>query len=67
MCGPLDVSQGLNIINIVTEKISNKNVNVEDAVQIGIAQLQYFDSACPAGFYQLTKKKVVSTNEGKKK
>ena len=37
---PLDVSQGQNLINIVTGKISNKNVNIEDAVQIGEAQLQ---------------------------
>ena len=34
---PLDVSQGQNIINIVTVKSSNKNVNGEDAVQIGEA------------------------------
>ena len=34
---PLDVSQGQNLINIVTVKISNKNVNGEDAVQIGEA------------------------------
>ena len=37
---PFDVSQGQNLINIVTGKISNKIVNVEDAVQIGEAQLQ---------------------------
>ena len=37
---PLDVSQGQNLINIVTGKISNKHVNVEDAVQIGEAKLQ---------------------------
>ena len=36
----IDVSQGQNLINSVTEKISNKNVNIEDAVQIGEAQLQ---------------------------
>ena len=40
---PLDVSQCQNIINIVIVKISNKNVNVEDAVQIGEAQLQEFE------------------------
>ena len=34
---PLDVAQGKNLINIVTVKISNKDVNVEDAVQIGEA------------------------------
>ena len=44
---PLDVSQGQNLINSVTGKISNKNVNVEDAVQIGEARLQEFESACP--------------------
>ena len=44
MCvDPLDVSQGQNLINIVSVKISNKNVNVEDAVQIGEAQLQEFE------------------------
>ena len=32
---PRDVSQSQNLINIVTVKMSNKNVNVEDAVQIG--------------------------------
>ena len=40
---PLDVSQGQNLINSVTGKISNKNVNVEDAVQIGEARLQEFE------------------------
>ena len=44
---PLDVSQGQNLINSVTGKISNKNVNVEDAVRIGEARLQEFESACP--------------------
>ena len=34
---PLDVAQGQNLINIVTVKMSNKNVNVENAVQIGEA------------------------------
>ena len=63
---PLDVSQGQNLINIVTGKISNKNVNVEDAVQIGKAQLQEFESACPTGFYQTIKMKVITMKEGKK-
>ena len=40
---PTDVSRGQNRINIVTGKISNTNVNVEDAVQIGKAQLQEFE------------------------
>ena len=44
---PLDVSQGQNLINNVTGKITNKNVNVEDAIQIGEARLQEFESACP--------------------
>ena len=39
---PLDVSQGHNLINIVTRKFSNKKFNVEDAVQIGEAQLEEF-------------------------
>ena len=34
---PLDGSQCQNLIKIVTVKISNKNVNGEDAVQIGEA------------------------------
>ena len=63
---PLDVSQGQNLINIVTWKISNKNINVEDAVQIGEAQLQEFESACPTVFYQTIKKKVITMKEGKK-
>ena len=68
MCAdPLDVSQGQNLINIVTGKISNTNVNVEDAVRIGEAQLQQFESACPAGFYQTIKRKVITKKEGKKK
>ena len=37
---PFYVSQSQNRINIVTGQISKKNVNVEDAVQIGEAQLQ---------------------------
>ena len=56
---PLDVSQGQNLINSVTEKISNKNVNIEDAVKIGEAQLQEFEWACPTGFYQTIKRKVI--------
>ena len=44
---PLDVSQGQHLINSVTEKISNKNVNIKAAVQIGEAQLQEFEWACP--------------------
>ena len=63
---PLDVSQGQNLINIVTRKISNQNVNVEDAVQIGEAQLHEFESACPTGFYQTIKRKVITMKEGKK-
>ncbi len=63
---PLDVSQGQNLFNIVTGKISNKNFNVEDAVQIGEAQLQEFESACPTGFYQTIKRKVITMKEGKK-
>ena len=63
---PLDVSQGQNIINIVTRKISNKNVNVEDAVQIGKNQLHECQSACPTGFYQTIKRKVITMKEGKK-
>ena len=59
---PLDVSQGQNLINIVTGKISNKNVNV----QIGEGQLQEFESACPTGFYQTIKMKVITMKEGKK-
>ena len=58
---PLDVSQGQHLINSVTKKISNKNVNIEDAVQIGEAQLQEFEWACPTGF--TIKRKVI----GKKK
>ena len=38
---PLDVAQGQNLINIVTVKMSNKNVNVEDAVQIGEAHTSH--------------------------
>ena len=34
---PLDVAQGQHLINIVTVKMSNKNVIVEDAVQIAEA------------------------------
>ena len=61
-----NVSQGHNLINIVTGKISNTNVNVEDAVQIGEVQLQEFESACPTGFYQTIKRKVITMKEGKK-
>ena len=67
MCGSLDVSQSHNLINIVTGKISNKNVNVEDAVQIGEVQLQEFESACPTGFYQTIKRKGITMKEGKKR
>ena len=63
---PLDVSQGQNLINIVTGKNSKENVNVEDAVQIGEAQLQEFESACPTGFYQTIKMKIITMKEGKK-
>ena len=63
---PLDVSQCQNLINIVIWKISNKNVHVEDAVQIGEAQLQEFESACPTGFYQTIKRKVITMKEVKK-
>ena len=63
---PIDASQSQNRINIVTGKISNKNFNVEDAVQIGEAQLQEFESACPTGFYQTIKRKVITMKEGKK-
>ena len=44
-----------------------KNVNVEDAVQIGEAQLQELKSACPTRFYQTIKRKVITMKEGKKK
>ena len=63
---PLDVSQGQHLINIVTRKISNKTFNVEDAVQIREAQLHEFESACPTGFYQTIKRKVITMKEGKK-
>ena len=64
---PLGVSQGHNRIAIVTGKFSNKNVNVEDAVQIGETQLQEFELVCLTGFYQTNKRNVVATKEGKKK
>ena len=64
---PLDVSQCQIRITIVAGKFSNKNFNVEDAVPIGEAQLHEFESACPTGFYQTIKRKVVATKEGKKK
>ena len=60
---PLDVSQGQNLININC----HTNINVEDAVQIGEAQLQQFESACPTGFYQTIKRKVITKKEGTKK
>ena len=65
---PLDVSQGQNLINIVTGKISNKNVNVAlaEAVQIGEVQLQEFESACLTGVYQTIKRKVITMKEVKK-
>ena len=63
---PRHVSQGQNLINIVTGKISNKHVNIEDAVQIGEAQLQEFESVCHPGFYQTIKMKVITMKEGKK-
>ena len=63
---PLDVSQGQHLINIVTGKISNKNVNIEDAVQIGEVQVEKFESACPTGLYQTIKRKVITMKEGKK-
>ena len=62
----LDVSQCHNLINIVTGKISNKNVNVEETVQIGEFQLQEFESACPTGFYQTIKRTVITMKEGTK-
>ena len=43
------------------------NINVEDAVQIGEAQLQQFESACPTGLYQTIKRKVITKKEGTKK
>ena len=51
----------------MTRKLSNKNVNVEDAVQTGEAQLQEFESACPTGSYQTIKRNVITMKEGKKK
>ena len=62
---PLDVAQCQNLINIVTVKMSNKNVNVEDAVQIGEAHTS--NSACLTGFYQTIKRKALTMKEGKKK
>ena len=64
---PLAVSQCHNRITIVTGKFSNKNVNVEDAVPIGEAQLQEFESACLTGFYQSIKREAVAAKEAKKK
>ena len=61
---PLDVSQGQHLINSVTRKISNNNVNVENAVQFGEAQLQEFESVCPTGFYQTIRRKVITMKEG---
>ena len=48
-----------------TGKISNKKVNVEDAVQIREAQLQEFESDCPTGFYQTIKGKGITMKECK--
>ena len=52
---------------ISPRRSATKNVNVEDAVQIGEVQLQEFESACPTGFYQTIKMKVITMNEDKKK
>ena len=57
---PVDVSQGQNRINIVTAKISKKNVQIGEAHM----QLQEIQSVCPTGFYQTIKRKVVTMKNG---
>ena len=52
-------SLNLHICSRLTQDIAD----FEDAVQIGEAQLQEFEWACPTGFYQTIKRKVI----GKKK
>ena len=66
MCGSPLTSPKARILSTVSPGRSAKNVNVEYAVQIGEAPLQEFESACPTGFYQTIKRKVITMKEGKR-
>ena len=65
---PLDSSDhpADGIVNVVTGLIAPTSLNVEQAVEIGKAQMISFENALPTGFYETISKKVVTMNSTKK-
>ena len=65
---PLDSSDhpADGIVNVVTGLIAPTSVNVEQAVEIGKAQMISFENALSTAFYETISKKVVIMNSTKK-
>ena len=58
---PLDSNEHMDcIINVVTGKVAQDNVNVDKSVEIGLQQMNDFESSWPVGFHSSISKKVVT-------
>ena len=65
---PLNTAgQASAFVNIVSGSICPDEVNVHDAVDLGKAQMEEYETSWPEGFHQLLKKKVCKMQECKKK
>ena len=56
---PLDADEHPpEIVNIYSGKLSTKDVNIDQCVQLGSAQVEAFQNSLPDGFYRQLSKKV---------
>ena len=55
-----------SLFNILSGKVANSSVNVNDAVQIGQAYMQEFTNKLPEGFHDPIRSSVVTMATSKK-
>jgi hypothetical protein len=59
-------SHPLNVVNIVSGKVADSSVNVQEAVAIGKTMMKEFESKWPEGFRNTISKRVITVSDGKK-
>lgn len=64
---PLDpVLHPPGIVNIISDQISDEDVTVHDAVNIGKTKMSEYENSWPAGFHNTFSKGVKTIADGKK-
>ena len=64
---PLDSNEHMDrIINVVTGRVAQDNVNVDKSVEIGLQQMNDFESSWPVGFHSSISKKVITMSTMKR-